>query len=75
MLSYGWQISLHRAVTTRSKYIYATKNGRTYKIRFSNHKPAFMKQELGDSDFYVGVSHFGCITTEALIDTLLEKEG
>lgn len=70
MLEHGWNIFLHRAKTTRSKYIYIIKDKRNYKIRFSDHKANFRQEIKNDSDYYVGVGNFGVITTEQLIEQL-----
>jgi hypothetical protein len=70
MLENNWIISLYRAQTTRSKYIYIKKNKRNYKIRFSDHKANFHQETKNDCDYYVGVGNYGVITTEQLIEQL-----
>jgi len=70
-LKLGFKVSLHRAHTTFSKYIFITgRDGATKKVRFSNHKAAYYKEVAGDCDYYVGVGHQGIITTEQLLDIL-----
>lgn len=74
MLQLGFKVELYKAMNTRSKYVFITKNNITRKIRFSNHKPAYTKQKIEeDSDYYVGVSHSGVITTEKLIEVIKEE--
>jgi len=70
MLDLGFVVRLHKSNTTRSKYVYIEKDGKVTKIRFSNHKPARNQEEINDSDFYVGVSHKDCITTEKVIEKI-----
>jgi hypothetical protein len=70
MLEKGWQIALHRAQTTRSKYLYIKKDKLNYKIRFSDHKASFNQETKKDCDYYVGVGNYGVITTEQLIEQL-----
>ncbi len=78
MLTKGWKISLYRAKTTVSKYLYVRKDtyNRTkiFKIRFSNHKANWRKENDRDCDFYVGMGNKGVITTEYLIDLLNKEE-
>lgn len=64
LLNEGYTLYLYEAKKTFSKYITVCKNGKQFKVRFSNHKPAFSKEKENDSDFYVGVSNFGTTTTE-----------
>lgn len=64
LLEKGYSLNLYEASKTFSKYITVSKNGRSFKVRFSNHRPAISKQITNDSDFYVGVSNFGTTTTE-----------
>jgi hypothetical protein len=66
----GWEVKLYRARTTLSKYLFICKGAEQYKIRYSNHRPSYLKEEVADSDFYVGVHHKGCITTEELMKKL-----
>lgn len=64
MLQAGYVVNVYESQTTRSKYVYVSREKKTFKVRFSNHRPAREKQGEGDSDFYVGVSH-GVVTTTA----------
>ncbi len=56
-----FRLVLQEAKTTRSKYIWvsgwAGNVFRTFKVRFSDHRPARGVQEAQDSDFYVGKQH------------------
>lgn len=73
MIDAGWKVSLYRAKTTVSKYIYIHKEKNVLKIRFSNHRANVFKELNGDCDFYVGIGNNGVITTEQLIDLLNKK--
>lgn len=64
LLKERYTLYLYEANKTFSKYITVCKGGRCFKVRFSNHKPAYSKENENDSDFYVGVSNFGTTTTE-----------
>lgn len=64
LLNEGYTLYLYEARKTFSKYTTVCKNNKTYKVRFSNHKPSFQKETYNDSDFYVGISNFGTTTTE-----------
>lgn len=78
MLSYqnqGVSLKLYDARSTVSKYLYVTRNGKTVKIRFSNHQPANGKIMANDSDYYVGVSQLGVIQTEQVIPKVLQDLG
>lgn len=65
MLKEGWEVKLH--TVKHSKYIFVTKGDLIFKIRFSNHKPAYTRQKNNDSDFYVGISHKQVHTTDQII--------
>lgn len=65
MLEEGWKVRLY--VAKVSKYIFVLNEDKIYKVRFSNHKPYFDREEEGDCDFYVGVSHKQVSTTEQII--------
>ena len=66
---------MYRSQSTVSKYIYISKNGVEYKIRFSNHKASPDRELSNDCDFYVGIGNRGIIRTEQLIVHLLTGEG
>ena len=71
LLQAGWKVELKRSKTTFSKYIYINKGDRSFKIRFSNHKPNKGQQETNDCDFYVGISNGQVITTEMVLKKVL----
>ena len=75
MLDEGFTVSVYEAITTRSKYVTVTKGQKSYKVRFSNHKPNKGQELGGDSDFYVGVTHTGVRTTDDAIKATLEHFG
>ena len=70
-LDLGYRVFLYEAINTRSKYVTLErgnrKGRRQYKVRFSDHKPALSQQDMGDSDFYVGVSNGQTTTTHDAI--------
>ncbi len=75
MLDIGYKVRLIRAKTTYSKYIYV-RNGRTqYKVRFSNHRPNQRQEEHNDADYYVGISNFQVMRTEAVIMDITQRLG
>jgi hypothetical protein len=59
----GFETIVYEAKSTRSKYVTVKRGNKIFKIRFSNHMPAYSAQVASDSDFYVGVSHSGVTTT------------
>lgn len=64
VLRQGFRVRLYEAKTTVSKYIFVERDNspKSFKVRFSNHRPNAGKQERGDCDFFVGVSN-GLVTT------------
>ena len=72
MLDLGFVVTLYRARTTCSKYVHVSNGSKGAKVRFGNHMPSKTKQLNKDSDFYVGVSHFGVCTTEVVIEQVKE---
>lgn len=78
MLQYdkqGVTLKLYDAKTTFSKYLHVSRNGKTLKVRFSNHMPAGQKVFVNDSDYYVGVSQRGIIRTDQVIPKVLRDLG
>lgn len=75
----GLAVHLHEAITTVSKYVTLVtkdKARRTFKVRFSNHKPNRGKELEGDCDFFVGHTHTGVRTTsDALVAVKKWMEG
>ena len=64
LLNEGYTLFLYEANKTFSKYVTVCKKGKTFKVRFSNHRPSYAKEFENDSDYYVGVSNLGITTTE-----------
>jgi hypothetical protein len=64
LLADGFSLSLYEARQTASKYITVKKDGRAFKVRFSNHKPIKGRELGGDCDFFVGRTHTGIRTTQ-----------
>lgn len=60
----GFEISLYEARRTVSKYLTVKKDGRQYKVRFSNHRPIFEREKNGDCDFFVGKTNLVVTTTD-----------
>lgn len=64
LLENGYEVSLYEAKKTVSKYITVRRGTKTFKVRFSNHKPIEARELAGDCDFFVGRTHTGTRTTE-----------
>ena len=67
LLSEGFTLTLYEARKTFSKYITVKKPGvkrKSFKVRFSNHKPIKQRELAGDCDFFVGITHTGVTTTK-----------
>lgn len=71
MILKNWKVSIYEAKV--SKYIYCVYDDLIFKIRFSNHKPTYTRENENDSDFYVGISNLQVSTTEQIIQSLTEK--
>jgi hypothetical protein len=73
-INQGFIVDLDEAVTTVSKYVFVREwdQGRSFKLRFSNHKPNRGKELEGDCDFFVGVTHTGARTTEHAMKAVLD---
>ncbi len=54
MLGIGFDLTLYEARETVSKYITVWKDGRSFKVRYSNHMPNLERLNRGDCDFFVG---------------------
>jgi len=59
----GFDVYLYEAKHTASKYITLFRNGRSFKVRFSNHRPIARRELAGDCDFFVGVTNLSVTTT------------
>jgi len=67
LLNEGFTLTLYEARQTYSKYITVVKPGsrkKSFKVRFSNHKPNRHRELAGDCDFFVGVTHLGVTTSQ-----------
>ena len=69
-----WKVELCDSKSTVSKYLYISKNGQKFKIRFSNHKPNKQKESQKDCDYYVGVGNKGVITTEQVLKLIKNNQ-
>ncbi len=72
VLRSGLTAHLYEARRTVSKYVtVSSPDGRSFKVRFSNHKPIAAREAKGDCDFFVGVTNQTVTTTsQALAATL-----
>ncbi len=77
MHALGLETHVHAAQTTRSKYVHVCDRARSkiFKVRFSNHRPNYLIEATKDSDFYVGVTNFGCTTTLQAIEAVRNHFG
>lgn len=71
MLAAGFEVSLYEARFTVSKYVTVSRDGRTFKVRFSNHKPIRSRELKRDCDFFVGITHTGVRTTDMAVEAVL----
>lgn len=67
MLDAGYNVYLYEARQTFSKYVSVHKDGKRFKVRFSNHKPIKRREMKGDCDFFVGVTNLNVTTTKDAI--------
>lgn len=63
MLDKGFKVELYEAQRTNSKYVTVSKGAKSFKVRFSNHKPILQRELNGDCDFFVGVNNTHTTTT------------
>ena len=61
-MSKGYKIRLYEARKTVSKYITLIKDGKSCKVRFSNHRPIREREKIKTVIFFVGVTNFQVIT-------------
>jgi hypothetical protein len=59
----GFSVTLYEAKHTASKYITLRKGGKSFKVRFSNHRPIRSREAGRDCDFFVGVTNLAVTTT------------
>lgn len=72
LLNDGFTLYLYEARKTVSKYITISFAGKSFKVRFSNHKPNLFREERGDCDFFVGVTNLGVTTTKDALKAVYE---
>lgn len=75
MIEKGFEVYLYEARKTFSKYVTIKKGGKSYKVRFSNHKPIKHRELSNDCDFFVGVTHTGVRTTRMAYFSTLDFFG
>lgn len=67
MMRLGLTIELYEARQTKSKYCTVRKDGKSFKVRFSDHKPIYHREMQGDCDFFVGHTNTGIRNTQQAI--------
>lgn len=67
MLAAGFDLYLYEAQRTVSKYITITDGFKSFKVRFSDHRPIAERESRGDCDFFVGRTNLAVTTTEDAI--------
>lgn len=73
MIEDGLRVTMYEARHTVSKYLSVHKEGhKSYKVRFSNHKPIPHRELAGDCDFFVGRTNL-TITTTAMAIAAVRK--
>lgn len=76
LLSKGLTVHLYEARKTFSKYVTVSDaSGRSFKVRFSNHKPIASREARGDCHFFVGVTNQKVTTTGMALDATLKHFG
>lgn len=71
MLEANWKVKLYEVKV--SKYVFVFKGEDIFKVRFSNHKPIYEKEIQSDCDYYVGVSHTQCSTTDEIVKKIIKS--
>ena len=70
LLAEGYEIRLYEARQTVSKYVTVSRDGHSFKVRFSNHKPIARREDAGDRDFFVGVANRKTTTTAQALEAV-----
>lgn len=71
LLSEGYGLRIYEARRTVSKCITVMRKGhRSFKVRFSNHRPIAEREDNGDCDFFVGVTNRTVTTTAQALDAV-----
>ena len=72
LLAKHYELYLYEARETYSKYITIVCGKRSFKVRFSNHKPIKAREQSGDCDFFVGVTNFTVTNTDMALKAVLQ---
>lgn len=67
-LALGFGVKLHRPSRTVSKYITLYHNNKTFRVRFSNHRPLLEREISNDCDFFIGHTRGRVTTTQDAIN-------
>lgn len=70
LIGEGFSLRLYEARETASKYVTVEKDGKSFKVRFSNHRPLQHREARGDCDFFVGVNHTSVTTTNDALEAV-----
>lgn len=73
MMRLGFTVELYEARQTKSKYLTVRLPddwSRSFKVRFSDHKPIYHRETAGDCDFFVGKTHTGVRNTHDAVNAV-----
>lgn len=70
MLGLGFTLTVYEARETASKYITVRSEGRSFKVRYSNHPPAYNRLICDDCDFFVGKTQRFTTNTRQAIEAV-----
>lgn len=70
MMRLGFTVELYEARQTKSKYCTVRRDNRSFKVRFSDHKPIYHREMQGDCDFFVGYTHTGIRNTHDAVNAV-----
>lgn len=73
ILRLGFTAELYEARQTKSKYITVRRPddwSKSFKVRFSDHKPIYHREMAGDCDFFVGMTHTGTRNTHDAVNAV-----
>lgn len=70
MMRLGFTVELYEARQTKSKYCTVKKDGKSFKVRFSDHKPIYHREMNGDCDYFVGHTNTGIRNTQGAINAV-----
>ncbi|MGM4911467.1 hypothetical protein [Rhizobium sp. 768_B6_N1_8] len=71
----GLTVNLYEARRTVSKYVTLRHGGKSFKVRFSDHKPIPRREAQNDCDFFVGVTNQTVTTTGDAVRAALAHFG